>query len=130
MIFKKNKNKKEEKVERVQLDSSIVSYEDFEKLDIRIGRVVSAERIPDADKLLKLMFDIGEEEDRQVLAGIAESVENPEDLVGKEIPVLVNLKPRRMRGLESSGMILATSGDDGIILIHPENNVPPGSKIR
>lgn len=107
-----------------------ISYEDFAKLDIRIGKVLSAERVEGADKLLKIMFDVGEEEPRQILAGIAEFVEEPEDLVGKEMPVLVNLEPRKMRGLWSEGMILATGDEGNIILLHPDEDVSPGSKVR
>ena len=140
MFFRKNRKgemKKEGKVKKDQaVQSGNISYEDFAKLDIRIGKVLSAERIHGADKLLKLGFDVGEEEPRQVLAGIAEFVEEPEDLVGKEMPLLVNLAPRKMRGLWSQGMILAAGGagsraggEGGIVLLKPEESVDPGTKI-
>ncbi|KKW17170.1 MAG: Methionine-tRNA ligase [Parcubacteria group bacterium GW2011_GWA1_50_14] len=118
----------------------MISFEDFKKLDIRIGKIISAERIPDADKLLKLVFDIGDHErqarldsdepsTRQVIAGIAEYY-NPEDLIGKEMPVLVNLEPRKLRGFDSNGMILAVGADDKPVLLYPEEEVPPGSVVK
>ncbi len=106
-----------------------IPFEDFKKLDIRIGKVISAERIEGADKLLKLIFDLGDEE-RQVLAGIAEFVDDPSTLIGKEMPVLVNLEPRRMKGLESNGMILAASTGEKPVLLMPEEDVPPGSIVK
>jgi len=107
----------------------MISYDDFAKLEIKIGKVISAENIPGADKLLKLVFDIGGEE-RQILAGIAEFYPDPSVLVGKEMPVLLNLEPRKMRGEMSNGMILAIGSDDSIVLLKPESEVPPGSIVR
>ncbi|PCI21374.1 methionine--tRNA ligase subunit beta [Candidatus Wolfebacteria bacterium] len=107
----------------------MITYEDFAKLEIKIGKVISAENIPGADKLLKLIFDIGGEE-RQILAGIAEMYPDPSILIGKEMPVLLNLEPRKMRGEMSNGMILATGGDEGIVLLQPEIEVSPGSTVR
>ena len=107
----------------------MISYDDFAKLEIKIGKVVSAENIPGADKLLKLVFDIGGEE-RQILAGIAEFYPDPSVLIGKEMPVLLNLEPRKMRGEMSNGMILAIGGEGEIVLLQPESEVPPGSIVR
>ena len=107
-----------------------ITFEDFIKLDIRIGKVVSAEKVPETDKLLKLIFDIGDGQERQIISGIAEFIPDPSTLVGKEIPVLINLKPRKFKGLESQGMILAAEVDGGIVLLHPEKDIPTGSKIR
>jgi len=106
-----------------------ISFEDFKKLDIRIGKIISAERVPDTDKLLKLVFDMGDEE-RQVVAGISQIVGDPADLVGKEMPVLVNLEPRRMRGMDSNGMILAADDNGRPVLLHPEEEIPPGSTVK
>ncbi|MBL7045341.1 MAG: methionine--tRNA ligase subunit beta [Parcubacteria group bacterium] len=106
----------------------MITIDDFAKLDIRIGKVLSAEAVPEADKLLKLVFDFGEEQ-RQIMAGIAEHTEDPETLIGKEIPVIVNLEPRKLRGYESHGMILATSDEEGIALLHPARDVTPGSSV-
>ena len=106
-----------------------ITYDDFKKLDIRIGKVVSAERVPETDKLLRCEVTFGDEVGaRVIVSGIAEYV-LPEDIVGKKFPYLVNLAPRTIRGVESQGMILAIGGDF-FSLITPENNdVLPGSSI-
>ncbi|MCE4598674.1 MAG: methionine--tRNA ligase subunit beta [Desulfurococcales archaeon] len=96
---------------------SVIEYEDFAKLDLRIGRVVRAERVPNSRKLLKLIVDIGGEE-RQVVAGLAKWYK-PEDLIGKLVVVLVNLKPKRLAGIVSQGMVLAApcgNGEKPVIL--------------
>lgn len=109
----------------------MATIEDFQKLEIKIGKILSAERIEGSDKLLKLMFDVGEDEPRQILAGIAEYIEDPQTLVGKELPVILNLEPRKMRGEMSYGMMLAASrGDGGPVLLHPAEDVPPGTIVR
>ena len=97
---------------------------------MRVGEVVSAERIPKADKLLKLQVDIGTEV-RQVLAGIAQYYE-PEKLVGMKVIVVTNLQPRKMRGLESNGMIVAASvGEEGKpVLATFVEDVPKGAKLK
>ncbi len=107
----------------------MINYDDFKKLDIQIGTIESVDRIEGADKLLKLIIDLGTEK-RQILAGIAEFVEDPQSLVGKQIPVLVNLEPRKMRGLESQGMMLAADHEGKPILLHPETKIPNGSIVR
>jgi len=106
----------------------MITYEDFKKLDIRIGEIISAEKIENSDKLIKLKIDIGDEK-RQVVAGIAASY-SPKELIGKQIPVLVNLEPRKLMGIESQGMILAADFDNKPILLHPDKKVPAGSPIR
>lgn len=106
----------------------MITYEDFAKLEIKIGKIVSAEKVENADKLLKLEIDFGHEK-RQIVSGIADWY-NPEDLIGKLVPVLVNLEPRNFRGVESQGMILAVDADDKAILIEPIKGVPLGSKIK
>lgn len=107
----------------------MISFDDFKKLDIRIGKILSAERIPNSDKLLKLKFDFGTEQ-RQILAGVAEHFPDPSVLIGKEVPVIVNLEPRTMRGELSEGMMLAAVSDEKPILLHPSEEVPPGSIVR
>ena len=111
--------------------TSTIEYADFAKVELRVARVLEAERVPKADKLLKLQVDLGSER-RQILAGIAQQFE-PESLIGKTIVVVANLAPRKMRGLESQGMLLAASADAGsppIGLLTIDANVPPGSIIR
>lgn len=107
----------------------MISIDDFKKLEIKIGTVVSAERIEGADKLLKLMIDLGNEEPVQILSGIAEFYE-PDFLLGKQIPVIVNLEPRTMKGLVSNGMLLAADGNRKPVLLHPSEQVPPGSMVK
>jgi methionyl-tRNA synthetase len=107
-----------------------ISIEDFAKVELRVGVVKSAERIQGADKLLKLLVDIGDEV-RQVLAGIALSYA-PEDLVGRKVVIVANLAPRKMRGLESNGMLLAAAvGPDGKpVLCTFAEDVPAGAKVK
>jgi methionine--tRNA ligase beta chain len=106
----------------------MITFDDFKKLDIRIGRVLSAEKVKGTDKLMKLEIDLGTEK-RQLVAGIADMYE-PNSLIGKEISVLINLEARSIRGIESQGMILAVDVDGKPILLHPEREVPPGSIVR
>jgi methionyl-tRNA synthetase len=91
-----------------QEDDSFISIDDFLKVELRVGEIKVAERIPNADKLLRFEIDLGEETPRQILAGLAEYYE-PEKLIGRKVVVVANLKPRKMRGLESQGMICAAS---------------------
>jgi methionyl-tRNA synthetase len=105
-----------------------IDLSDFQKMDIRIGTVVECARHPQADKLLRVIVDLGEEKPRQILAGLAEFL-SPEELPGRQVTVLVNLAPRKMRGLESQGMILAVRTEKGMELLAPAQNVPPGSRV-
>lgn len=107
-----------------------ISYEDFSKLEIKIGVIQSVEIVENADKLLILMVDVGEEEPRQILSGIREYFEDPDFLVGKQCPFLVNLEPRVIRGYESQGMILAASAEDVFALLIPHNELPAGTQIK
>lgn len=106
----------------------MINFEDFKKLEIRIGKVLSAEKVEGSDKLLKLEIDLGKEK-RQIVVGMAEFFE-PEYFLNKELPILVNLEPRKFRGIESQGMVLATDVNERPILLIPEKEVPPGSVIR
>lgn len=108
----------------------MITIDDFKKLEIKIGTVLTAERVPDSDKLIKFMFDIGTGTPRQILAGIAAAYPDPSVLVGRQMPVLLNLEPRQLRGLMSDGMTLAVSGENGPVLLHPDQAVPPGSEVR
>lgn len=107
-----------------------ISYDDFAKLSIRIGTITAVEVVPDADKLLKLTVDLGEESPRQIISGIREFFADPQVLVGQQCPFLANLAPRTIRGLESQGMILAASTDDAFALLHPGAPLPPGTIVR
>ena len=106
----------------------MITFDDFKKLDLRIGKVLSASRVEGTDKLIKLELDIGSSK-KQIVVGMAEFL-GPQDLVGKQVPILVNLEPRRFRGIESHGMVLAADVDGRPVLLHPEYEVPAGSIIR
>ena len=106
-----------------------ISIDDFKKVEIRIGEIMSAEKIEGSDKLLKLKVNFGSE-DRQVLSGIAAHFPNPEDLVGKKCPFVTNLAPRTMMGLESQAMILATGGDGETPFALFETTGAPGARVR
>ncbi len=111
--------------------TSFIEINDFAKVDLRVGQVLSAERVPKADKLLVMKIDIGEDEPRQVLAGIAQYYE-PEKLLGRKVVVVANLKPRKLRGLESQGMVVAASfGEEGrpVIATFTED-VPNGARLK
>lgn len=108
----------------------MISYDDFSKLEIKIGVIKSVEVVENADKLLKLMVDVGEEAERQIVSGIRGYFSDPEVLVGKQCPFLTNLEPRVIRGLESQGMILAVSHEDTFGLLEPSQNMPAGTKIK
>jgi len=108
--------------------SSYISFEDFKKLDLRVAKVKTAERIPGTTKLLLLKVDLGGEE-RQIVAGIAEHY-SPEDLIGKEVVVVANLKPKVIRGRRSEGMLLAAVYNDVPVLIVPDKEVPPGTPVE
>ena len=111
--------------------ATYIDITDFAKIDLRVGEVKTAERIPKADKLLLITVDIGEEKPRQILAGIAQYYE-PEKLIGRKIVVVANLKPRKLRGYESQGMLLAASvGDEGkpVIATFAED-VPNGARLK
>ena len=107
-----------------------ISYDDFAKLDIRVGLVISAERVKKKDKLLDLRVDTGDAEPRRIVAGIAAAYA-PEVLVGKRVAVLCNLAPRDFgKGLVSHGMILAAEDAGGLAVMTPEKDKAPGSPVK
>lgn len=106
-----------------------ISYDDFVKLDIRIGTVIAAELVPETDKLIKCTVNFGEMGERTIVSGIA-LFRTPEELIGKQLPYIVNLAPRILRGIESQGMLLAASTEDGIALLHPDAVVTNGTRLR
>jgi methionyl-tRNA synthetase len=105
----------------------MIDINEFAKLDLRIGKIETAERIEGSKKLIKLDVDVGTEK-RQMVAGIAEDYD-PESLIGALVPVLVNMKPAKLMGVESRGMILAVEVNGKPILLHPDKDVPAGSRI-
>jgi methionyl-tRNA synthetase len=111
-----------------EVGPNLVSIEDFEKLDIRIGKVKTAQKVPNSKKLLKLEVEVGEEL-RTIVAGVAEHY-SPEELEGKSIAVVVNLKPVKLMGITSQGMLLAAEDDKGVSLLVADRLVRSGSKVR
>lgn len=108
----------------------MINFEDFAKLDIRIGTITSAEKVEGADRLLKLSVDVGEESERQIVSGIAEHFPEPQVLVGRQVPVLLNLEPRKIRGVESQGMILYVVGEDMLTTLSPGEKVENGTPVK
>ncbi len=109
------------------IDKKMIDFNDFKKVDLRVGRIIEAEKVEKSDKLLKLKVDIGKEE-RQILSGIAKFY-NPEELVGRDVVVVVNLETRKIMGFESQGMVLAATEKEKPVLLTPEEGVEPGSEI-
>lgn len=122
----------------------MISFDEFKKLDLRVGKIVKAEQIGGTDKLLRLEVDIGTDpstpstgsgqassgrDTRQIVAGIAGHYA-PEALVGREIVIVANLEPRVIRGIKSQGMLLAASCDAEPVLLAPDREVPPGSIVK
>lgn len=112
----------------------MISIEDFKKIEIKIGHILSAERVPETDKLLKLTVDFGEENKRQIISGISMYFSDLDMLIGKKCAFATNLEPRSIKGLESQGMILAVSGGEGdeqyFSLLEVSQDVLPGSQIK
>lgn len=117
----------EEETEKLDLKDE-VTFDEFMKMDIRVAKIIKAEKHPNADKLLKLQVDLGAEQ-RQVIAGIAEHYV-PEDLVGRSVAIMANLKPAKIRGELSQGMILAADDGETVSPLIPLKDVDPGSKVR
>ena len=107
-----------------------ISYDDFAKLQICIGTVLAVEIVEDADKLLRLSVDLGEESPRQIISGVRLYLEDPQSIVGKQFPFLTNLEPRTIRGFESNGMILAANAGDTFAFLEPTAALPPGTLIK
>ncbi len=114
----------------------MITVDDFKKIELKVAKVLSAERIEGSEKLLKLEVSLGPSagsgqvsEKRQIIAGIGKAY-NPEDLVGKQIVIVANLEPRSLMGLESQGMVLAANSESGPVLIVPDKEVAPGTELR
>ena len=106
----------------------MITFEDFQKLEIRIGEVLAAEKAENTDRLLKLTVDFGQDK-RQIISGIAFAFPDPQVLVGKKFPFLVNIEPKEFKGFISEGMILAIDNEKPVMLI-PQEDVPCGSLIK
>jgi len=118
---KTESEKKEERMEQI-------TFDEFKRMDLRVGQVLKAEKVEGTQKLVKLEVDIGME-NRQMVAGVAE-LYPPETLIGKRIIVVANLKPARIRGIESQGMLLAADLEGKPIVPFFKEDVPAGTKVR
>jgi len=108
-----------------------ITIDEFSKIEVKIGTVRSAERVPETDKLLRLAVDFGEESGpRQIVSGIAAYVPEPETLVNRQLAFVTNLAPRTIRGLESDGMLFAVGSDDSFAFLAPDKDVPPGTSAH
>ncbi|MGE5540865.1 MAG: hypothetical protein ACM3TU_01095 [Bacillota bacterium] len=110
------------------MDKERINIDEFAKIEVKVGTVQVAERVPDTDKLLRLEVDFGEESGpRQIVSGIAAYVSEPETLVGRQLAFVTNLAPRMLRGLESNGMLFAVGEDESFAFLTPDRPVPPGT---
>jgi methionyl-tRNA synthetase len=104
-----------------------ITLEEFKKVEIRMGKITAAEKVADADKLLKFQVDFGEFQ-RQIVSGIAESF-TPEEMIGKTLPFVINLEYRKFKGEESQGMLMAIDAGDKTVLLEPASEVPAGTEV-
>jgi methionyl-tRNA synthetase len=125
---KESNDQKEEKVTLKAPEVDEITIDDFTKLDLRVGQIIGAEKIKKADKLLKIQLDLGYEK-RQVVSGIAQYY-TPDELIGQKVICIANLKPIKLRGEDSKGMILAGSEGDQLKLATIDQNLPNGSKVK
>ena len=108
----------------------LITYEDFSKIELRVVEILSAEKVEGSEKLIKLEVSLGQNNNRQIIAGIGKAYA-PENLIGKKIIVVANLEPRKLMGLESQGMLLAASTEQmGPSLLVPDVNIDPGAEVR
>ena len=108
--------------------TNLISYEEFMKMDLRVAKIMAAERVPNTNKLLKLEIDLGTEK-RTMVAGIAETYA-AEAIIGKFLIVIANLKPAKIRGIDSQAMLLAAVSDDKAVIPFFDREVPPGTKVK
>lgn len=109
----------------------MINIDEFKKIEIVVGKILSVEKVPDTDKLLKLSVDLGEEKNRQIVSGISSYFPDINTLIGKKCMFVSNLEPRIIRGVESQGMILAVSTEDGkFSLLEPNEDIPVGSHAK
>jgi methionyl-tRNA synthetase len=108
-------------------EEATIDFDAFKQIQLKTAKVLEAEKVKDTDKLLQLQIDLGNEK-RQIIAGVAQDYP-PEEIVGKTIIVVANLKPAKIRGLESQGMLLAVRTKDGLKLLTTDGDIPPGLSI-
>lgn len=110
-------------------ENSFITFEDFAKVELRLAKVLEAQRVPKSDKLLQLKVEAGDAEPRQILAGIGKTYA-PEELIGKHVVIVANLAPRKMMGLMSQGMVLAASDDEGLSVLGVDKDIRAGSQVK
>ena len=113
----------------MEVPEGMISIDQFAQVKLRLGKVLEAEPVPKTDKLMKMRIDLGEDEPRQIIAGIAQHYA-PDDLVGQQVVVVANLMPAKLRGLESNGMVLACVSEDRVRVVNPNEEMAPGSIVR
>lgn len=112
-------------------EAARISIDDVIKVEVKIGTVLSAEHVPETDKLLRLSVEFGEDTGpRQIVSGIHQYVESSEELVGRQFAFVTNLAPRTIKGLESNGMLFAVGSDDTFAFLSPDRAVPPGTSAH
>jgi len=124
----KDSNKKTKRKGDENMDDFLIDINDFAKIDLRIAEIVEAERVEGADKLLRLIIDIGGKK-RQIVAGVAQHY-TPDEIIGKKITVVANLKPAKIRGVESNGMLLAASDESGLAILTPMKDIASGARVK
>ena len=132
ILFPRIQTKKHEQAKMKERSKTkmeqLISIQDFEKINLITAKVITAENVPETDKLLKLKVDIGKEK-RQIVAGIAQHYK-PEDIIGKTIIIVANLEPVKIRGIESQGMLLAAEEDNKIVLVTTTDEIKPGASVK
>ena len=123
------KEKKMEETTTAATETPRISVDQFFQAELKVATILAAEPVPKSNKLLKLTADLGEGAPRTIVAGIALAYK-PEDLVGKQVVVVANLQPAKLMGVESNGMVLAASLDGKPVLLHPEVQVPNGTRVK
>lgn len=113
------------------MDKPRITIDEFSKIEVSVGTVLGAERVPETDKLMRLMVDFGEKSGpRQIISGIAAYVPEPGSLLGRQLAFVTNLEPRTIRGLESNGMLFAVGSAESFAFLTPDRSVPPGTSAH
>lgn len=121
----------EESEIEIKKEEPRISIDDFAKIEVKVGTVRTAELVPETDKLLRLTVDFGEDAGpRQIVSGVRAYVEEPEELVGRQLAFVTNLAPRKIKGLASDGMLFAVGSDETFAFLSPDRPVPPGTSAH
>jgi len=109
----------------------MISFDEFKRVEVTVGKILTAEKVPETDKLLRLTVDFKEAAPRQIVSGISAYFPDPQALVGKKCMFVTNLEPRVIKGLESNGMLFAVSTEDGkFSLLEPHTDIPEGTRAK